>query len=1129
MNMSNRNNISVQQLENDKKLLLEYIFEMNSQALKYSKYSIINDSNFLSLNVEELIQFLKKSSPPQLHQQPLTHPPTQHPPLPAIPNKTITPPYPSPNSTSPISTNIVSPTTTTTITTTSTINNNNNGNNNNNSLYNDSNKQHLIKSPQSTHSSNSSTSSNSSINNNNNINNSSNDQIKRLLPESYGILSKDQFHFASYETYLLICHFGRSNDLIDLEKEETFRIQNEISKVKHDGFIRALSPPPTTSPTNKTNSSNDVNNKPPLFSSITYRLWLLKNFNFSLFDTQESLLIWLRRQLYIVLASFSNLIRYNDPYDEKDNSTINQLKLLCYNLEISFQQDPPPQSNQDTTYLTPFNNLDYFIGNLILKSPINNDSPTNSNISSGGGGGGGGGSNSSNNNNQPIQGTKYLNKSIPYQFPLNTNLFEDLLFYSLFEFDDDNGSIKFIGDEHFRVATNLKPFSVALKITPTMENICQLNCFLLAYHTEPNERNLKRLQLSLNAIQNLIEHSSSLIQDPNTSAGPLLKATLKNIAQWLVKFLSDVHSYRGTTPIKDIHLCCSIYVQSREMWNYLSTSSSSSSSSSSRNSTVAPLKTSESSFISFITSSVSKHYQRISEQFKPLTLENFSEFVDSLIPEIKLNLDVYTSGFKEFNSKAKTLALTEVVNLYSADLKTVFADVYFLSPMLIQSVQSASNFQIMLEKLDLISKESLPPIKTYVSSVIGTWCQNQEKDFTKWFENIFKLDKFTPLDKDVKHSSSVVDMFTMFYQTISTLAKMKGSLSDNFPAFILTLSALFNANCLLTYNTQIEQMTMCNQSKQTTLYPNSLNEKIQNKGKIRKSISTSSNQISSQLQSSLTMSKAIPDPNQTVIQTKLQTMTLQKLCICVNNLDYILLNINTYINEHSFNNETLRGKLKELFSSTQITIADTLKSLVDFIGTRVVFYDCKQSIIEPMYVAPLNPKDRISDIIESLSPHLKTIYNSTQSLERGNDILASVSRSFLQAMEFTLLYGGPTRYFQPKDAELIEYDLELAKDFFLDRDDNGVATAVSDELFESYVGNLRKVVQLLMDLSSDILIEQYDSHNNNNKGKSQFSKETILCVLVHRNDKPSRSFIKKKLNDPHYLSIKKNSKINFLT
>ncbi|KAK5575487.1 hypothetical protein RB653_006620 [Dictyostelium firmibasis] len=1081
MNMSSRSNISVQQLENDKKQLLEYIFEMNSQVLKYSKYSIINDTNFLSLDVEELIQFLKKSSPLQQS----IHPPTQHPPLPIIPNKNIlSPPYPSaspplqPNYISPTNNNsIVSPLTTT----------------NNNSLYNDSNKEHLIKSPQSTHSSNSSTSSNGSniANNNDNINSSSNNQIKQLLPENYGILSKDQFHFASYETYLLICHFSRSNDTIDLEKEETFRIQNEISKVKHDGFIRALSPPPS--------SSSPAINKPPPFNSITYRLWLLRNFNFNLFDTHESLLIWLRRHLYIILASFSNLIRYNNPYDEKDNSTINQLKLFCYNLEISFQQDPPPQSNQDSTYLTPFNNLDYFIGSLIIKSPLNNDSPTLSSIP--------------NNSQQPILATKYLNKSIPYQFPLNTNLFEDLLFYSLFEFNDDDGTIKFIGDEHFRVSTNLKPFSVALKITPTMETICQLNCFLLAYHTEPNERHLKRLQLCLNTIQSLIEHSSALIQDPNTSAGPLLKATLKNIAQWLVKFLSDVHCYKGSTPTKDIGLCCSIYVQSREMWNCLSSSKTS-----------TPLKTSESSFVSFITSSVSKHYQRLSQQIRPLTLENFSEFVEGLMEEVKLNLNVYTSGFKEFNSKSKMLALTEFVNLYSTDLKEVFADVYFLSPMLIKSVQSASNFQIMLEKFDLISKESLPPVKTYVSSVIGTWCQNQEKDFNKWFENIFKLDKFTPLDKDVRHSSSVVDMFTMFYQTISTLAKMKGSLSDNFPAFILTLSALFNANCLLTYNSQIEQMTMCNQSKQTTLYPNSLNEKIQNKSKLRKSISTSSNQISSQLQSSLTVSKAIPDPNQTVIQTKLQTMTLQKLCICVNNLDYILLNINTYINEHSFNNEMLRGKLKELFSATQITITDTLKSLVDFIGTRVVFYDCKQSIVEAMYVAPLNQKDRISDILESLSPHLKTIYNSTQSLDRGNDILASVSRSFLQAMEYCLLYGGPTRHFQPKDAELIEYDLELAKDFFLDRDDNGVATAVSDELFESYVTNLRKVVQLLMDLSSDILIEQYDS-----KGKSQFSKETILCVLVHRNDKPSRSFIKKKLNDPHYLSIKKNTKINFLS
>ncbi|EGC39009.1 hypothetical protein DICPUDRAFT_148271 [Dictyostelium purpureum] len=1073
MNMNGNysgNNISpnsrILQLENEKKQLLEYLFETNANTLRYSRYSTINDKGFATLNVEELIQFLKKVSPTNSNStinSPIHLPQQNH--IDSnngkIPSPT-TPLQQAQQHTAPLS----SP-------------QNSLNNSLNNSLINSQNNVYLIKSP---------TPSNTSSGT------STSDQIKSLLPENYGFLSKEQFHFSSYEAYLLVSHFSKPGDLVstikslilkqfilkDLKEEEGFRIQCEISKVKHDGFIKALTPPGTSPKASPTNSNR------PLFTSLTYRLWLLKHFNFNMFDSQESLMIWFKRQLYTILNGLINLIK--DPFDEKDNQSVNQLKLYCYNLEVALQEQTP-SSCTDPIYATPFNNLDKFIGSLFLKSTILNSPTTNTSINSV-------------NSNQLA--TEYLTKPVPYQFPLNTNMFEDLLFYSLFEFDDDDG-IRFIGDEHLRVPPGLKHFAIALKITPTMETICHLNCFLMAYQAEQREEHFKRLHDTLDSIHKLIQTNSPLIKDPITSNAPLLKMTLKKIASWLTKILSDLHSYKGSSPTKEIASACSIYIQSREMWSLLSTTKT--------------IKNSESTFQPFIISTVSCHYQRLSQSFRPLSLENFAEFVNLLIPEIQLNLDVFIAGFSNVHSKCKTVALTEWVNLYSNDIKAVFEDVYFLSPMLLQSVQAASKFQVLLKKVNLIPEEKLPPVKTYVSSVIGAWCQNQEKDFTKWFENIFKLDKFTPLDKEVKHSSSVVDMFTMFYQTISTLAKMRGSLSDNFPAFILTLSALFNSNCILAYNSSVETLTLCNQKQ--ILYPTSLNERIQNKSKIRKSISTSSNQITTSLQIS-SSSKNVPDPTQIVIQTKLSQMTILKLCVCVNNLDHILLNINNYINENSFDDDSLRNKLKELFSSTQITLAETVNKLVDFIGTRVVFYECKQQIIESLYSTPITSKDTISEILESLSPHLKIIYNNSHSIQRGNDILASVCKAFLQAMEFSILYGGPTRVFQPKDTEYLEYDIELTKDFFLDRDEQGNATAVSDELFESYVVPLRKLVNLLFDLSSDILIDQY------NEGKSSFSRQTILCVLVHRNDKTARSFIKKKLTDSTYISIKKGSKINFL-
>jgi len=912
------------------------------------------------------------------------------------------------------------------------------------------------------------------------------------IPQGYGVLSKEQFHFASYETSLLINHFSRPRDLVNHEEDESFRVQNEISKIKHQSFLKSLTPKDTGTPR-------------PLYHSLTYRLWLLKNIEFSLFDSKENLVNWFQRQLYFVIEGLRCIIQGpTATLDEKEDPNTTKLKYYSYQLECALVNDNPTGSS-DPIYSNPFNVLDKFIGSIINRnSPHSRQSP------------------------QEVYATEYLNSPIPHAFPFNTNIFEDLLFYSLFEFEDDE--IKFIGDEHYRVQPILKPVSTALKISSTMETICHLNCFITAYQAEPRDSHFKRLRSSLDSIQKSIETNISLIQDPSTSSAHLLKNVLKRVATWLVKFLSDVHSYKGSSPAKDIEYACSIYVQSREMWSLLSS-----------NKTV--VKTTESNFTSLITSSVSCHYQRLAKPYRPMTVDNFSEFVEGLIPDIRLTLKSYIKGFEKFHSMAAEVALTEFTNLYSADLKVVFADVYFLSPMVLQSVQSASNFQLFLEELDLISPEKYPPAKSYVSSVIGTWCQNQEKYFNKWFENIFKLDKFEPLDKELRHSSSVVDMFSMFYQTISTLSKMKGSLGDNFPGFILTLSAMFNT-CLTVYDSSIAQITLLNQKD--LLYPASINERIHNKSKVRKSLSldkfakdkdkdkeqkdlfsstNSTNSSSSSLTNSGTTSLTQSATLSPVLQTQLSTINIQVMCVCVNNLDFILHNIKRYIEENSFADKGLKEKLAELFSSAEISIGNTIRQLVNMIGQRVIFYECKSSIVENFYInPPVSAKNRVEVILENVSPFLKTIYNHTQTLERGNDILTAVSRAFLQAMEFAILYGGPVRAFQPKDASSIEYDIELVKDFFLDRDEEGNPSGVSETSFEQYAFPLRNVVQLLMDQSTEMLIEQY----NDSKSHQKFSKEIIFCVLIHRPEKIARTFIKKKLSDQIYYSIKKGSKIKFL-
>ncbi|EGG21585.1 hypothetical protein DFA_01471 [Cavenderia fasciculata] len=904
-------------------------------------------------------------------------------------------------------------------------------------------------------------------------------------PDTYGHLTKEQLHLASYETYLLVNHFTKPTDQRNTNEEDSFRIQMEISKVKHDLFIKMF-----------TIKAQHKELQPPRFHSVTFRLWTMRYADFSGFDTMDSMMLWWRRQMYVVLTALANMLK--DPFDEKSPSpaVLSTLRQHCFNVESCLAAMPAPGSVDYRIYSQAFEILDSYIASSVLqRTSPKNISPSQQ---------------------RPLA-TEYLNEPIAYTFPLNTNMYEDLLFYTLFEFSNDE--IVYVGNDTLETSSCLVPMSMALRISEPMSKICHLNCFLTSYQAELREDHFIRLKKSLDIIEEIITNSPTTIQDPSFATASLLKLTLKKIAQWLLKLLSDVHSHKSEHTSRDIELACSIYVQSREMWNMLSSYVKYII----YNRRNKSMKTTESNFTAFLTSSISCHYGRISKPYRPLTLDNFSTFVEQLIKEIALNLRVYTRGFAKHHGNAASCALQEFVNLYSMDLKVVFGDVYFLSPQVLQSVQTSSDFQLFLQDLKLLPLEKLPPVTEYVSTVISSWCQNQEKSFNKWFENMFQVDKFTPMDKDHKHSSSVLDMFQMFYQTLGTLSKMKGSLGTNFAGFIITLSGMFN-KCLIIYNQTIAEISLQNQKQH--LYPFSLNEKIKKKGAFRKSV----NSLTSSATGVGSRESEKYNVSPTLI-TKFQNQSLQTLIVCLNNLDFIYKNVNDYVEHHSYADVNLKKSLADMFLPTQSSMKNSATALIDYIGAKVVFIDLKETFIDICYMFPLSQRTRVDEPLESLNPHLRTIYTNVSSTERGNDVLTAVCKAFLQGLEYLILYGGPNRIYSAKDSDLIDLDIETIKDYFLDRDEQGVAKAVQELHFDGFAKNLRKVVNVLMDQGSEILIEQYSGVNSGTSktAAAGFGKEVLMAILVHRNDKPARSFIKKKSTDHFYLQIKKNSKVNFLT
>ncbi|GAM28594.1 hypothetical protein SAMD00019534_117700 [Acytostelium subglobosum LB1] len=778
----------------------------------------------------------------------------------------------------------------------------------------------------------------------------------------------------------------------------------EISKLKHELFMKMYTPLPNAPTVGR-----------PLTHSLVYRLWILRQFNMRQFDSFDTMMIWFKRQLYTFMEGVQCML--------KERSQM--LRVHCYNLEMAMM-DSQPASTADPAYQQHLQTLDRFVGDIIKSA---HTSPNNRNA-------------------DIVLASEYLIEPIPILFPLNTLMFEDMLFYILFEFNNDE--IVFVGNDALVTSASIMPFARALRISEPMTRICHLNCFSTAYQAELREEHFVRLKTSLDTIEHMVLENTAAIQTDIPTAN-LLKETLKKIAGWLLKLLSDVHSHKTETPTRDIEIACAVYIQSREMWSKLA----------SGNKAPAGTKSStEANFTSFVVSSVSCHYSRLSKPFRPMTLDNFSTFVEALMPEITLNLNMYTRGFLKVHSAASATALTEFVKLYSADLAVVFENVGFLSPMVIQSVQSAAQFQIFLQELKVLPHEALPHPSRYVSNVVSSWCQNQEKSFRNWSDNIFHLDKFTAIDKTIKHSSSVVDLFQMFYQTINTLEKMRGSLSSSFGTFVITLSNMFKAS-LMDYNRRIIQITSC-QLKQH-LYPNSLNERIQKKG-FRKSFSSVSTSGGGAHGSSSGASTKHDELGVAVDLASRQPIAV--LCVCLNNLDFIEQNIIKYIEYHSYDIVEVKRALSDLFLSVHTAIKDTSSNLIDYIGAKIVFVDLRAHLLDHMYLAPLSKQSRIDQPLELLNPHLKAIYANTQTIERGNDLLTSVCRHFLQMMEYVLLYSGPTRHYNTGETQWIEEDLETVKEFFLDRDDQGHANGVEERVYDRCAGELTKVCNVLMDQPS---------------------------------------------------------------
>lgn len=395
--------------------------------------------------------------------------------------------------------------------------------------------------------------------------------------------------------------------------------------------------------------------------------------------------------------------------------------------------------------------------------------------------------------------------------------------------------------------------------------------------------------------------------------------------------------------------------------------------------------------------------------------------------------------------------------------------------------------------------------------IILDWIIAQHSRIMEWTGRAFELEQWEPLSHQQKHAASAVEVFRIIEETVDQLFKLR------LPVDITHLQALLSI-VFHTLDAYLQKIASQLVDKQN-LYPP---------------------------MPSLTRYKETPFPvmkkklvESTVldkeVNKKLHELTTAKLCVRLNTLQYIQKQISLLeegIRESWESAQQSCGQSRvgipetsgrildacgesvdELFAATfdcfRDSAAHAIRSICEFIGARVVFWDLRESFLYRLY------RGSVEDArLDSLLPHLDSALNNVCDLIDDmlrDRVVASISRASLEGYVWVLLDGGPSCAFSDLDIPLMEDDLNLLKDLFI-ADGEGLPRSLVEEeakfahqILSLYSLQAESVIQLLMS-SSEHISMGLETHKYGHRCLGD--ADILLRVLCHKKDREASKFLK---------------------
>ncbi|KAK1305148.1 hypothetical protein QJS10_CPB11g00736 [Acorus calamus] len=528
----------------------------------------------------------------------------------------------------------------------------------------------------------------------------------------------------------------------------------------------------------------------------------------------------------------------------------------------------------------------------------------------------------------------------------------------------------------------------------------------------------------------------------------------------------------------------------------------------------------------FVEKSIRAAFKRVIDSLKTRSKEEMKHPLAVLAEELKLISDkehtVFSPVLREWCPEAGTLSAVIIHQLYGAYLKPFLDGVLHLSEDVRTVLPAADSLEHNLIHMiffasgeDLSNMPIIKDLHPYqVGEVAGPvlleWVNAQHQIFLEWTERAISIEVWEPLSSQQRQAPSIIEIFRIFEEAIDQFFDM------NLPVDITQLQSLLSG---IVKSLEVYLLRAGGQLvSKDKLYPGTPT--------LTRYKETRNVFVKKRFTECASLEAKVAD--------QLRELTAFKLCVRLNTLHYIqgqidalqdsvrkrwmlvhprikfcLMNVQSLVTlrEEPMLGELL-GELFTIFDGIRRSANDTIESICDFIGVRVVFVDLRDSFLFSLYRGGVE-NARLDSRIQELDMVLDQICAIIVDTLR-DPVALSICRASMEGYVWALLNGGPSRAFSNSDFPMMQEDLYALKEFFV-ADGQGLPSEVVEQeaklsqwILDLYTIESETLIEMLMRASEQI------SFNSDLK-RSRFvdDADTLLRILCHKKDRDASKFLKR--------------------